>query len=89
MPVAYLSAQFNDTQFKWSIVVKEGYAIYHAIKKWRHYLKDADTGIFLWPLLVKAWDFTRSKEDTGSKAYGVPTRQGNYEIFPRYDQLPH
>ena len=28
MPTAYLSAQFSDTQFKWSTVVKEGYAIY-------------------------------------------------------------
>ena len=42
MPVAYLSAQFSDTQFKWSTVVKEGYAIYYAIKKWRHYLEDAE-----------------------------------------------
>ena len=42
MPVAYLSAQFNDTQFKWSTVVKEGHAIYHAIKKWRHCLEDAE-----------------------------------------------
>lgn len=42
MPIAYLSAQFNDTQFKWSTVVKEGYAIYYAIKKWRHYLEDAE-----------------------------------------------
>ena len=42
MPVAYLSTQFNDTQFKWSTVVKEGFAIYHAIKKWRHYLEDAE-----------------------------------------------
>ena len=40
-PVADLSAQFNDTQFKWSTVVKEG-AIYYAIKKWRHYLEDAE-----------------------------------------------
>ena len=31
-----------DTQFKWSTIVKEGYAIYYAIKKWRHYLNDAD-----------------------------------------------
>ena len=23
-------------------MVKEGYAIYHAIKKWRHYLEDAE-----------------------------------------------
>ena len=38
MPIAYLSAQFSDTQFKWSTVVKEGYAIYYAIEKWRHYL---------------------------------------------------
>ena len=42
MPIAYLSAQFNDTQFKWSTVVKEGYAIYHAMKKWRHYPEDAE-----------------------------------------------
>ena len=32
MPIAYFSAQFPDTQFKWSTVVKEGYVIYHAIK---------------------------------------------------------
>ena len=36
MPIGYLSAQFSDTQFKWSTVAKEGYAIYYAIKKWRH-----------------------------------------------------
>ena len=37
--------------------------------------------------LVQSRYFTRSKEDTGSKTYGVPTRQGNYEIFPWNDQL--
>ena len=42
MPVAYLSAQSNDTQFKWITVVKEGHAIYYTIKKWRHYLEDAE-----------------------------------------------
>ena len=42
MPIAYLSMQFFDTQFKWSTVVKEGYAIYYAIRKWRHYLEDAE-----------------------------------------------
>ena len=42
MPVAYLSTQFNGTQFKWSTVVKEGFAIYHAIKEWRHYLEEAE-----------------------------------------------
>ena len=31
--------------------------------------------------------FTRSKEDTGTETHGVPTRHGNREIFPRYDQL--
>ena len=30
------------TQFKWTTVVKEGYAIYYAIKKWRHYPEDAE-----------------------------------------------
>ena len=33
MPIAYLSTQFSDTQFKWSTVVKEGYAIYYCVKK--------------------------------------------------------
>ena len=41
LPITYLSAQFSDTQFKWSTVVKEGYAIYYCIKEWRPYLKDA------------------------------------------------
>ena len=39
--IAYLSTQFTDTQFKWSTVVKEGYAIYYCIKKWRPYLDNA------------------------------------------------
>ena len=42
MPIAYLSAQFSDTQLKWSTLVKEGYAIYYTVKKWRHYLEDAE-----------------------------------------------
>ena len=42
MPIAYLSVQFSDTQLKWSTVLKEGYAIYYAVKKWRHYLEDAE-----------------------------------------------
>ena len=45
------------------------------------------TQVFLWPHLVEAQHFTISKEDTGTEAYGVPTRQGNHEIFPRYDLL--
>ena len=48
----------------------------------------AVSSIFLWPLLVKTQNFTRSKEDSGTQSYGVPTGQGNYEIFPRDDQLP-
>ena len=28
------------------------------------------------------------KKDQGIESYGIPTRQGNYEIFPRDDQLP-
>ena len=42
MPIAYLSAQLSDTQFKWSTVVKEGYAIYYTVKKWRHYHEEAE-----------------------------------------------
>ena len=50
--------------------------------------KQTQVSFYGWPLLIKAWDFTRSKEDTGTETYGVPARQGNYEIIPRYDQLP-
>ena len=42
MPITYLSPQISDTQFKWITIVKEGYTMYYAIKKWRHYLDDAD-----------------------------------------------
>ena len=38
--VAFL--QFSNTQFKLSTVVKEGYTIYYVIKKWSHYLEDAE-----------------------------------------------
>ena len=43
---------------------------------------------FLWPPLVKTWNLTRSKEDSDTQSYGVPSGQGNYEIFPWDDQLP-
>ena len=33
-------------------------------------------------------NLTRSKENSGTELYGVPTRQGNYEIFPGNYQLP-
>ena len=42
MPIAYLSVQFSDNQFKWSTAVKERYTIYYMVKKWRHYLEDAE-----------------------------------------------
>ena len=42
MPIVYLSAQFSDTKFKWSTVVKEGYAINYGVKKWRHYIQDVE-----------------------------------------------
>ena len=35
-------AQVFDTQFKLSTFVKEGYAIYYAMKKWRHFLEDTE-----------------------------------------------
>ena len=42
IPIAYLSVQFSNAQFKWITVVKEGYAIYYAVKKWRHYLENTE-----------------------------------------------
>ena len=42
MSIACLLAQFSNTQFTWSTTVKEDYAIYYVIKKWKLYLDDAD-----------------------------------------------
>ena len=32
--------------------------------------------------------WSKHQEDQGTQSYRIPTRQGNYEIFPRDDQLP-
>ena len=63
MPIAYLSAQFSDTQFKWSTVVKEGFAIYMAIKKWRHYLEDAEILLKSDAKSLQKWDQLNGKTD--------------------------
>ena len=41
----------------------------------------AVTGIFLWPLLVKTWNLARSKENSGTESYGVPTGQETMRSF--------
>jgi hypothetical protein len=40
-PVAFLSKSLNKTQRKWGIPDKEAYAIFYALKKWDHLLRDA------------------------------------------------
>ena len=55
IPVAYHSAQLSDTQFKWSTVVKVGFAIFYAIKKGRHYLEDAEILLKIGPLDLSSW----------------------------------
>ena len=37
-PMAYFSQKLNDTRRKYSSYDKEFYAIFQALKKWRHYL---------------------------------------------------
>ena len=37
-PVAYSNENLNDTRRKYSSYEKEFYAIFQALKKWRHYL---------------------------------------------------
>ena len=77
MPIAYLSAQISDTQFKWSTIVKEGYAMYYVIKKWRHYLDDAD-------ILLKS--------DTKSLEKNLHGRTDNHklgQVVPRAPRYKH
>ena len=81
MPVAYLSAQFNDTQFKWSTVVKEGYAIYYAIKKWRHYLEDAE-------VLLKS-DAKSLQKYLNGKTDNLKLDRWSLELQGRNSQVEH
>jgi len=39
-PIAFISKSFNKTQLKWSTYEKEAYAIYFALMKWEHHLRD-------------------------------------------------
>ena len=39
-PIAFLSKAFDDRLRKWCTFQQEGFAIYYAMKKWRHLLLD-------------------------------------------------
>ena len=41
----------------------------------------AVTSIFLWPLLVKTWNCTRSQENLGTDSHGVPPDKGTMRSF--------
>jgi hypothetical protein len=40
LPIAFLSKTLNKTQLRWSTYEKEAYAIFFALTKWEHYLRD-------------------------------------------------
>ena len=39
-PIEFLSKTFSESQRKWDIPDKEAYAIYYALKRWEHHLRD-------------------------------------------------
>ena len=39
-PIAFISKAYDKLMLKWSAYMKEGFAIYYALKKWRHLLLD-------------------------------------------------
>ena len=45
-PVAYFSGNFDKTQVKWNITVKEAYAIYKSVKKFTFYITGAKTTVY-------------------------------------------
>ena len=81
MPIAYLSAQFSDTQFKWNTVVKKGNAIYYAIKKWRHYLEDAE-------ILLKS-DAKSLQEFLNGRTDNLKLDRWSLELLGRNIQVEH
>ena len=81
IPIACLSVQFSDTQFKWSTVVKEGYAIYYAVKKWRHYLEDAE-------ILLKS-DANSLQKFLAGRTENVKLDRWSLELQDRNIQVKH
>jgi hypothetical protein len=39
-PIGFISKTLNSTERKWATVEKEAYAIFYALTKWEHYLRD-------------------------------------------------
>lgn len=46
LPVAFLSASLDKVQVRWSTIEKECYAIWYALKKWEHHLRDVHFTIY-------------------------------------------
>ena len=81
MPIPYLSVQFSDTKFNWSTVVKEGYAIYCSIKKWRHYLEDAE-------ILLKS-DAKSLRKFLAGRTHNAKLDRWSLELQGRNIQMEH
>ena len=81
IPIAYLSEQFSDTQFKWSTVVKEGYMIYYSVKKWRHYLEDTE-------ILLKS-DTKSLQKFLAGRTDNVKLNRWSLDLQGRNIQLEH
>ena len=81
MPIACLSAQFSDTQFKWSTAIKEGYAIYYAINRWRHYLEDAE-------ILLKS-DAKSLQKFLNGRTNNLKLDRWSLELQGRHIQVEH
>ena len=41
-PIEFLSKTLSSTQRRWAIPDKEAYAIFYALKKWEHHLRDRE-----------------------------------------------
>ena len=81
MSIAYLSVQFSDTQFKWSSVIKEGYAIYYVVKKCRHYLEDTE-------ILLKS-DAKSLQKFLAGRTDNVKLDRRSLEVQGRNIQMKH
>jgi len=46
LPIAFLSTSFDKVQARWSTIEKECYAIWYALKKWEHHLRDVHFTIY-------------------------------------------
>ena len=75
--IAFLSQAFTPTQQRWSTIEQEGYAIYHAITSWRHFLEGTH---FVLKTDHRNLSFIDKSEQSKVRRWKIDLQQFNFDI---------